>query len=105
MGKYETAEAWALGGVGAAIGVYDQFLKPNPGVMAWSGLVAGVASYDIHAIKHNQQTMSQAFYQGVEHPVFRFMCLGALGATALHLTKVIPKNLDVYYLFGHNDKP
>lgn len=91
-------------------GILPRTIKPEvsrgvePGFLAWAALVTGVAVYDYQAIKRDRQTMTQAFHLGMEHPIWKYMCIGALGATALHLTRAVPQNLDVYYWFGHNHK-
>lgn len=73
-------------------------LHNNPGMVAWGAMVTSIVAYDYHAIKTNQQTMTQAFHLGVEHPIWRFMFIGSLGLTTLHLANVLPRNKDIFYL-------
>lgn len=79
-------EALPYAAVGATKGVWEQF-KPGPAVTAWATLAAGVTGYDVWAIKTNHETMSHAFHRAYEHPLYHLLCVGALGALAVHLAK------------------
>lgn len=61
---------------------------------AWIGLGVGVAAYDLLATEG--ETLSEGFYRGTEHPVYRYMCFGMLGATALHLLDILPDKYDPF---------
>lgn len=107
----ETAEAYALGFVGAVQGVSRYYVKPEVekaierttvpenGLYGWGLIAAGVVAYDYLAIRDGKETLSHAFHRGMEHPVMKFMCIGALGATALHLANVLPRKYDLFYGF------
>ena len=41
------------------------------GTKAWAGLAAYVLVWDVLAIRTGRETLSQAFYSGLTHPVKR----------------------------------
>lgn len=66
------------------------------GSWGWVGLGLAIISWELVA----PETLTHAFQRGYEHPIGKFLLIGALGTTALHLTGVIPPELDIYYGFG-----
>lgn len=57
-------------------------------------MAVSVLAWDIYA----PETLSHACHRYMEHPVSRFMLIGAIGATAAHLTGLLPEQYDPYYL-------
>lgn len=113
--KKEELEAYALGAIGAAEGALESYMVPTTqnafakltvpqnALYGWVGLGLGIAAYDYLAIRDGKETLSHAFHRGMESPGWKFMCIGAIGATALHLSKTMPRSMDVYYAFGRKD--
>jgi len=66
----------------------------NVGDYAWLGLAAGIVAWDVFA----PETMSHASRRYMEHPIFKYLWVGAIGMTALHLTSVLPHYADPFYL-------
>lgn len=114
--KKEDIEAYGLGAIGAAEGVIREVIAPEAknrlerlsvphnAVYGWVGLGLGVAAYDTLAIRDNRETLSHAFHRGMEHPTWKYMCIGLLGAVALHLTKTLPRKYDLFYGFKGESK-
>jgi len=71
----------------------------HEGNLAWAGLALGVAAWDVWAMRTGHETMTAACHRHMENPMKRAVILGAIGLTALHLAKAIPRELDVYYGF------
>lgn len=64
--------------------------KPEVSTVAWAGLIAGVAAYDMLA--PDTQMLSERVDRGLErHPLVTTL---AIGATALHLLNVLPEKID-----------
>jgi hypothetical protein len=91
----ETAEAWVLGSYGLAQGVVKEYVAPvikeaRPSTLAWLGLIAGVATYDV--LSKPNETMSERYVDFVdEHPVIAW---GAVIATSAHLLGKLPEKID-----------
>lgn len=75
----------ALAGVGFAKGIYEVFVKPNPAIVAWGATLGVAFGYDAWAVITGHETMSHAYHRGMEHPIGKFLCIGALGTLAVHL--------------------
>lgn len=61
------------------------------GTKLWLGLFGLVLCGDIYALWHDKQTFSAAFYDALQHPVKRWIIMGAWLFTTKHLfTKKIP---------------
>lgn len=86
----ESATAWSLGAVGAAQGLYNYYVKPNPGAVAWAVLGASILAYD--AFCPTGQTMSETVDRGLD--THRLLVLGGIALTAGHLANIIPQPLD-----------
>jgi hypothetical protein len=72
-------------------------LPESPSTKAWIGLGIGIAAYDILAPEG--ETLSDGFRRGLEHPIYKYLCIGGLGATALHLMKILPEPIDPFTQF------
>lgn len=59
--------------------------------LAWVGLVGGVAAYDI--LCNEGETLSEEMDRMLESRA-RFIALGGVAITALHLINVLPNNID-----------
>lgn len=59
----------------------------SPAVLAWGVLGLGVVGYDVWAIKSDHETLSHAFHRAYENPLGRYLCIGGLGALAVHLCR------------------
>jgi hypothetical protein len=66
--------------------------KPRPSTLAWGGIAAGVAAYDVLAPKG--ETLSERCDSALERPLGRSFVYAAVGITALHLCNLIPEELD-----------
>jgi len=64
----------------------------RPSNAAWAVLGASVAAYEYFAPQ--DELLSQAVDRALERPVARFLVMGAIGATALHLLNVLPERVD-----------
>lgn len=69
-------------------------VKVTPGGAAWIGLAAYVTVYDVVAVLHNKDTLSEAFYCAVRHPKRRWPTVLAWTFITGHLFKVIPEKYD-----------
>jgi hypothetical protein len=63
------------------------------GELGWCLLAAGVYGWD----KYAGETLSSVCHERMAHPIQRFLIIGAIGATAAHLTGVVPRQWDIYY--------
>lgn len=68
---------------------------PKPSTMAWCGVAAGVAAYDL--LCPQGETMSEAVDRAMEHPVKRIAALGAIAITSLHLANLLPQQVDPFH--------
>lgn len=69
--------------------------RPKPSTLAWCGLVAGVAAYDI--LCPQGETMSEGVDRALEHPTKKIAALGAIAITAAHLANLIPQQVDPFH--------
>lgn len=69
----------------------------RPSTKAWGVLGLGVVSYDV--LCPPGETLSEGLDNGLEHPIFKFLLIGAIGTTALHLMNVLPSHLDPFHRF------
>lgn len=69
--------------------------KPKPSTVAWCGLAAGVAAYDI--LCPPGETMSEGVDRLLEHPHKRIAALGAIAITAAHLANILPEKIDPFH--------
>ena len=68
--------------------------RPRISTMAWTGLVAAVTAYELAC--PDGETLSEWIDPHMEHPLRRALITGAIGATALHLTNLLPKEIDPF---------
>lgn len=66
-------------------------MENKPSKLAWAGLVAGVAAYDVFC--PSGETMSEGIDRGLESKYRHLIKLG-IGMTALHLVNVLPPAID-----------
>lgn len=66
----------------------------RPSTKAWVGLGLGVVTYDVMCPPG--ETLSEGLDRLMEHPIYKFMCIGMVGTTALHLCNVLPPSLDPF---------
>lgn len=59
--------------------------------IAWAGLVAGVAAYDMLCPKG--ETLSEGIDRGLESR-YKYVVAAGIGMTALHLVNLLPNELD-----------
>lgn len=69
--------------------------RPKPSTLAWGGLIAGVAAYDI--LCPEGETLSERLDPLLENKFTKPLVIGAVGITALHLTNILPPNLDPFH--------
>lgn len=92
MTKYETAEAWALGLTGLAIGVAKEVAPKTP-LKTWLGIGAIVLAHDVFCPEG--QTLSEGVDRAIEkHPV---LTLGAIAVTGAHLANILPEAIDPFH--------
>lgn len=65
--------------------------KDQVGSKAWAGLAIYVLAYDIWAMKRGSETLSGAFWRGMDHPRKRWMVVLAWLVVTKHL--VLPEVL------------
>lgn len=68
--------------------------------MGWVMLFGYVAAYDLWAIKTKRESLSHAFYRGVQHPKKRWITIWAWGTLTAHLFNIIPDKLDPIHMIG-----
>ena len=87
----ETTEAYVLGGIGAAYGVYNVFIKPEITAKRTWALIGGiVAAHEIAC--PSGELLSEGADKALErHPVLTTL---AIGTVALHLANLLPSKLD-----------
>ena len=66
--------------------------RPRPSTVAWAGLAAGVAAYDL--LCPPGETMSEAVDRALETRTGRVLALGAIALVATHLANVLPQRCD-----------
>lgn len=64
------------------------------GSKAWIGLAVYVSAYDVWAAVKGKETLSEAFYAAVCHPVKRWQVGVAWTYITAHLFHVIPEDYD-----------
>ena len=65
---------------------------PRPAIVAWGVLIGGVALYD--GLCPYGETLSEEADRALERPVGKYLALGAIAITALHLSNIIPQQYD-----------
>ena len=68
--------------------------KPRISTVAWTGLAAAVALYELAC--PDGETLSEWIDPHMEHPIRRACITGAIGVTALHLTNLLPNQVDPF---------
>lgn len=87
-------EAWTLGAIGLAKGVYEVYIRPNPSKVAWATIGGFALAFDIFAPEG--QTLSEGVDKALEsHKVLTTL---AVGATALHLLNKLPAKIDPFVM-------
>lgn len=69
--------------------------KPRPSTLAWVGLAASVAAYDI--LCPEGETMSEGVDRALETRVGRVLALGAIAVTSCHLANILPQRYDPFH--------
>lgn len=89
----ETAEAWALGAVGAVQGGYRYYVKPElTAKRAWATILAGVTIYELACPK------SETLSEGVDRLLDKSKLWAIpIGYTTLHLLNVLPPQIDLFH--------
>ncbi len=67
-------------------------MELRPSSVAWGVLLGGVAAWD--ALCPKGETLSEGLDNTLESPRGRLFLYGAIGVTALHLTNLLPAQLD-----------
>lgn len=70
------------------------------GTKAWVGLAAYVLAWDAYAHYTGRETLSQAFYKGLSHPVKRWRVVILWVYVTAHLFKWIPDKWDPLRAWG-----
>lgn len=70
------------------------------GTKAWAGLAAYVIAWDTYAVVAKKETLSTAFYKGLEHPVKRWQVVALWGYITAHLFHCIPDEWDPLRAWG-----
>lgn len=79
-------------------------MELSPSSKAWIGLGLGVAAYDVFAPKG--ETLSEGVDRALEHERYRYLALGGVAITALHLLNVLPEQYDPFALaLSWKDRP
>lgn len=66
--------------------------RPRPSTIAWAGLAAGVAAYDL--LCPPGETLSEGVDRALETRTGRVLALGAIAVVATHLANVLPQRCD-----------
>lgn len=66
--------------------------RPRPSTVAWAGLAAGVAAYDL--LCPPGETLSEGVDRALETRTGRVLALGAIAVVATHLANVLPQRCD-----------
>lgn len=67
----------------------------RPSHKAWLGLIGGVTAYEIAC--PTGETLSEGLDELLEHKRWRYMIMAGIGITALHLTNILPPQVDPYH--------
>lgn len=70
------------------------------GTKAWAGLALYIAAWDLYAVKCGKETLSQAFYGALNHPVRRWRVVLLWTYATAHLFKWIPDRWDPLRAWG-----
>lgn len=72
----------------------------QPSTAVWLAGITGVTAYEVWALRHNpDQLLSRALDRArATHPVANAAILAAIAATAGHLTRIVPPELDIFTL-------
>lgn len=60
-------------------------LRLRPGGWGWVGIGVGVIGYDVWALKHDLETLSEVFGQALDHPQRKWLAWGLAVYVPLHL--------------------
>lgn len=74
----------------------------RPSTVAWFVGAVLVGAYDLNAPEH--ETMSDRFWDSLEHPVEKYLSVAALAITAGHLLNVLPEQIDPFKQFFRHVK-
>lgn len=66
--------------------------RPRPSTVAWAGLAAGIAAYDL--LCPPGETLSEGVDRALETRTGRVLALGAIAVVATHLANVLPQRCD-----------
>jgi hypothetical protein len=67
------------------------------GRLGWLGLAAGIVIFDLKS----PDSLSASAHRGLEHPIGKYLIPAAIGATALHLLNLVPREYDIFYAREH----
>lgn len=70
------------------------------GTKAWMGLAAYVLLWDLWAVKSKKETLSQAFCNGLKHPIKRWRIIALWAYITAHLFTWIPPKYDPLRCIG-----
>lgn len=71
-------------------------LLNDPGVKKWAALAATVIALEVIG----EETLTGACHRALDHKVGQYVVPFALGFTAAHLLRVIPREIDPYFLLA-----
>lgn len=69
----------------------------DEGIIKWGALASAVIVLECVGT----ESLTHAFQRAAEHPVGKYVALGALGLTAAHLLDKIPHQADPYYMIAN----
>ena len=72
--------------------------RPRPSTLAWAGLIGGIAAWD--ALCPQGESLSERLDPIIEKPIGRVFVYAAIGTTALHLSNLLPEQLDPFSRVG-----
>jgi hypothetical protein len=70
------------------------------GSVGWGLLTVYIAGYDIIAAKNGHETLSNAFYRSMHHPIARWGTITAWSVVTAHLFNILPDKYDLIHLLG-----
>lgn len=89
----EQHEAYALAGVGAVLGGWNYYIRPElTAKRAWLGIAVAVGLYELAC--PDGQTLSEGIDTALEQR--RALTIAAIGVTSLHLLNVLPTRVDPF---------
>lgn len=71
--------------------------RPRQAHIAWAGLVAGITAYEVLCNKGETLSEGMDGWVDSDNKIIRYGTYLAVGATALHLTNLLPKPIDPFY--------